>query len=195
MISAVIFVFVAITFCLLSLIAIIGVTELRMSGSEAIERDGLVRGTRAPAWRLPDSSGKPFSSPPNHTPFQVVIFTDHSLRSFPSVIDGLRALCDEESLEVMILLDRRNDLAEPMLRILGLDMLPVVAGSRSLYGSYNVRVKPWAIFVDSDGLVRGSSLINHAWQLAKLWALAQIPLSRNEATDRAQLSRRPRMTV
>ena len=188
MIWAIAFVLVAIAFCLLSVIALFGVTELRMSGSDAIERDGLARGMVAPAWRLPDASGQQLRSPPSK-PFQLVMFTDHSLKSFPSVIEGLKALTDEESLEVVVLLDRQNDFAEPVLRLLGLGAVPVVAGSGALYGSYNVRVKPWAIFVDSDGRVRGSSLVNHEWQLARLWALAQIPLSSEETTRQVRASR------
>jgi hypothetical protein len=53
--------------------------------------------------------------------------------------------------------------------------LPVLAGSPGLYEKYNVRVMPFVIFVDSDGLVRGSSLVNHDWQLVKLRQVAAIP--------------------
>ena len=52
----------------------------------------------------------------------------------------------------------------------------MIAGSPSLYGRYNVRVTPFLIFVDPDGRVRGSSLVNHRWQLMKLWQLARVPL-------------------
>jgi hypothetical protein len=34
---------------------------------------------------------------------------------------------------------------------------------------------PFVIFVDSAGLVRGSSLVNHDWQLIKLRQVAAIP--------------------
>ena len=35
---------------------------------------------------------------------------------------------------------------------------------------------PFLIFVDPAGLVRGSSLVNHKWQLMKLWQLARVSL-------------------
>jgi hypothetical protein len=164
-----------------------------MSGVEAIERDGLATGVVAPVWTLSDSSGKVFRSPPTK-PFQLVMFTDHSLKSFPSVIAGLRNLLGEPMLEIVVLADRKNDVAEPVIRMLGLGELPVLPGSRSLYGRYNVRVRPFAIFVDSQGRARASSLVNHDWQLAKLWELARIPLG-PEDLERQGRSARPWATI
>lgn len=114
---------------------------------------------------------------PPARPLQLVIFADHSLKSFPSVVDGLRdLLARDDQLETVVLLRRRNDLAEPLLRMLGLDGVPVLAGSAALYADYNVRVGPFAIFVDSAGQVRASSLVNHDWQVAKLRQLASLPV-------------------
>ncbi|MGH3305585.1 MAG: hypothetical protein ACRDOK_28750, partial [Streptosporangiaceae bacterium] len=59
-----------------------------MSGSEAIERDGMYRGMPAPTWSLSDSSGSIVRSPPSR-PLQMLVFTDHSLKSFPSLAAGL----------------------------------------------------------------------------------------------------------
>ena len=116
-------------------------------------------------------------SPPSR-PLQLVIFGDHSLRSFPSVVDGVRALladpADPDRPEIVILTRGPAEHSAPALRQLGLDGIPVVTGSPRLYGRYNVRVMPFAIFVDSAGLVRASSLVNHDWQLAKLRRLAAI---------------------
>jgi hypothetical protein len=186
------FVCAAAVLCALSVMAILGVTEIRMSGSDAIQRDGLARGLGAPRWHLPDSTGRFVQSPSSdpEKPFQLVMFTDHSLKSFPSVVEGLKALSDDEALEVIVLLDRENSFAEPVIRMLGLNGVSIVVGTRSLYGSYNVRVKPWAIFVDSDGIVRGSSLVNHEWQLARLWRLAQLPLSPEEIPQHRRNPRR-----
>jgi hypothetical protein len=115
-------------------------------------------------------------SPPE-TPLQLIVFTDHSLQRFPSVVDGLRELAAEApDVEIVVLLRRPNKLAEPTLRMLGLGGIPVLTGSPSLYGRYNVRVTPFVIFVDSAGLVRGSSLVNHDWQIAKLHQIASLPV-------------------
>jgi hypothetical protein len=177
MISAVAFIAVAIVLCAAAVMAIFGITQVAMSGPKAIENDGLHRGLAAPAWSLPDSSGRLLRSPPGK-PFQLIVFTDHSLKSFPSVVDGLRSLADQAAdLEIIVLLAQENAAAVGVLRLLGLGDLPVVTGTPSLYGRYNVRVTPFVIFVDSAGRVRGSSLVNHEWQILKLWRLANIPLS------------------
>ena len=77
-----------------------------------------------------------------------------------------------------------------MLRSIGLDGISVVTGSPSLYAAYNVRVTPFAIFVDSAGRVRASSLVNHAWQVTKLLQLADLPLEQGHLAPRGRFGRR-----
>jgi hypothetical protein len=176
--TAVAFVILAAALCAAAVLAVLGAAHVYLSGPEAIERDGLARGRRAPRWSLADSAGTVHHSPPAR-PLQLVVFADHSLKSFPSVLDGLRELVarGDPDLEVVVLLRQRNDLAEPLLRMLGLDGVPVLTGTPALYAAYNVRVGPFAIFVDAAGQVRASSLVNHDWQLGKLRQLAGLPLS------------------
>jgi hypothetical protein len=119
------------------------------------------------------------------------MFTDHSLKSFPSVVDGLREVMAQERLEIVVLTRRRNELAESALRLIGLDGIPVLTGSPSLYAAYNVRVTPFAIFVDSAGRVRASSLVNHAWQVTKLLQLADLPPEPETLAPRGRFRRRP----
>jgi hypothetical protein len=177
MISAIVFVIVAAALCVAAVLALFAITHVAMSGREAIERDGLRPGSRAPAWSIADSTGRAHRSPPGK-PLQLVMFTDHSLQRFPSLVDGLRTLVAEAAdVEVVVLLRQPSEMAEPVLRLLGLDAVPVLAGSPSLYGRYNVRVSPFAIFVDSAGVVRGSSLVNHDWQIARLYQIAQLEVS------------------
>ena len=129
MISAVAFVAVAVILCAAAALAILGTAQVYLSGPEAIEHDGLARGLRAPAWSRPDSAGVMHHSPPA-AGLQLVIFADHSLKSFPSVVDGLRELmARDRELAVVVLLRQRNDLAEPLLRMLGLDGVAVLTGS------------------------------------------------------------------
>jgi hypothetical protein len=90
----------------------------------------------------------------------------------------------------VVLLRQRNDLAEPLLRLAGLDGIPVLTGTPALYAAYNVRVGPFAVFVDADGRVRASSLVNHDWQLAKLHQVAGLPIAAGE-TARPRRLRRP----
>jgi hypothetical protein len=181
---AIAFIVIAAILCVAAVLALLGIGQLALSGSSALERDGLARGSRAPAWSLPDCDGTARSSPPGK-PLQLIVFADHSLRSFPSVVAGLRELQagDSGEPEIVILTRGPAELAEharSVLTQLGLGDLPVIAGSRALYASYNVRVMPFAIFVDSAGLVRASSLVNHDWQVATLGRVAGVPLEAGE---------------
>ncbi len=177
MTAAVVFTVCAALLCLAAVLALLGVAHLRLSAPEAIERDGLATGMRAPAWRLPDSAGVMHGSPPAG-PLQLIVFADHSIKSFPPVLEGLRELlAADPGTEVVLLLRQPNEIAEPLLAELGLGGMTVLTGSPGLYADYNVRVGPFLIFVDSAGLVRGSSLVNYAWQVAKLRQLAGLPVT------------------
>jgi hypothetical protein len=174
MISAGIFVALAAFLCAAAAGAVLGSAQVYLSGPAAIEHDGLPRGKAAPRWSLTDAAGAVRQSPPS-APLQLVIFADHSLKSFPSVLDGLRDLrAADPHTEIIVMLRGRNDLAAPLLAMLGLDA-GVVTGSPALYARYNVRVAPFAIFVGGDGLVRASSLVNYDWQIAKLRQVASLP--------------------
>jgi hypothetical protein len=176
MLSATIFIIIAAALGVAALCAMLAVTYVYyLSGSRAIKDDGLAKGTPAPTWLLAASSGEMLRSPPQKSPLQLIVFADHSLKSFPSVVEGLRLLMREAAeLEIVILMRRSTELAAPLLAIMGLGDIPVVTGSSALYGRYNVRVMPFAIFVDRGGRVQASSLVNHAWQLETLWQVAQV---------------------
>jgi hypothetical protein len=188
MISAILFIVIALFLCACALLAILGVGQLALSAADAIERDGLARGRVAPAWSLTDSAGQLRHSPPAAA-LQMIVFADHSLKSFPSVAAGLRQLLDQTAgasrdLEIVVMPRRPSELAAPVLSQLGLAGLAVVSGSPAWYARYNVRVMPFAIFVDHAGRVRASSLVNHDWQVRKLSQIAAIPL---EPGDEAPL--------
>ena len=182
--AAIGFVVIAVFLCVAAIFGLLGVGQIALSGADAIERDGLARGQRAPRWSLTDSAGVVRSSPPAG-PLQLIMFADHSLKSFPSVIAGLRELSRVGDVEIVILTRGRRESAEAVIGQLGLDGIGVLAGSAAIYGGYNVRVMPFAIFVDSAGLVRASSLVNHDWQIAKLRQVAEIPLEHDELPGRA----------
>jgi hypothetical protein len=167
------FVVIATILMVAAMLALLRVAHLMLSGADAIERDGLARGQRAPSWSLADAAGAAHASPPVR-PLQLIVFADHSLKSFPSVVGGLRALLADSDLEIVILTRGPAEPASLALAELGLAEVPVLAGSPRLYANYNVRVMPFVIFVDSAGLVRGSSLVNHDWQLIKLRQVAAI---------------------
>lgn len=175
---------IAMILCAAAVFGWFGIGQIALSGSDAIERDGLARGQRAPSWSLTDAVGAAHQSPPT-AGLQLVMFADHSLKSFPSVVAGLRALREGEPASDIVILTRGQAAgAASVLSELGLSDLPVVAGSAKLYADYNVRVMPYAIFVGSDGLVRGSSLVNFDWQLAKLRQIAALEIEPDEAARR-----------
>lgn len=170
--------------------AVLAISHVEMGGSGAVERDGMRAGHRAPRWVLADSSGSIHRSPPQ-APLQLVVFASHSLKSFPSVVDGLQRLADEATdLEIVLLLRGPNEIAKPMFEMLGLGSIPVLTGSASLYGRYNVRVGPWLMFVDSTGRVRASSLVNYDWQVSRLYQLAKLPLDSPDALSPNSSSQR-----
>jgi hypothetical protein len=188
MILTVAFLAVTAVLCAAAVLLILGVAHVYLSGSAAFEHDGLARGRLAPRWSLPDASGALHTSPPAG-PLQLVVFADHSLKSFPSVVDGLRELIARDpDLETVVLLRQRSDFVGPVLEMIGLGGVPVLTATPALYADYNVRVGPFAIFVDAAGQVRASSLVNHDWQVAKLRQLAELEIS---ADEQAAAARRP----
>jgi hypothetical protein len=176
-IAGVTFVIIAALLFVIGCLALLGITHVYLSGSDAIERDGMRRGTKAPSWVLPDSSGITRKSPSAEA-MQLIVFADNSLKSFPSVVEGIRELMEAApNLEIIILLRKPNPRALPILRHLGLENISVVTGSDVLYGRYNVRVMPFLIFVGSTGRVLASSLVNHSWQVLKLYRISTLDMT------------------
>ncbi len=178
------FVVIAAMLCAAGVLALLRIGHLMLSGADALERDGLARGHAAPTWSLADATGAVYRSPPVR-PLQLVVLADHSLKSFPSVVAGLQDVRADADLEIVIVTRGPAGPAIQVLDALGIGGVPVLTGSPRLYASYNVRVMPFVIFVDSAGLVRGSSLVNHDWQLAKLRRVAAIPPDLDEAATTA----------
>jgi hypothetical protein len=183
---AVAFVVVATSLCAAAVLAVLGTAQLGLAGSEALERDGLARGQRTPAWTLPGQDGRPRSSPPS-SGLQFIIFADHSLKSFPSVVAGLRALVADDDIEIVVLTRGAARHASQVIGELGLGDAAVLDGSAALYARYNVRVMPFAVVVDEAGRVRACSLLNHDWQVGKLAQLAAIPIGLDERAGWRQM--------
>jgi hypothetical protein len=173
------FVIIAASLCAAAVLAILSTGQLGLTGSAALERDGLPRGKRAPAWTLRGHDGRSWSSPPARG-LQLIVFADHSLKSFPSVLAGMKALSADQSVEIVVLTRGTAAHASRVLGPLGLTGAAVLDGSSALYAKYNVRVMPFAIVVDQAGRVRASSLVNHDWQVLKLAQVAAIPIGADE---------------
>lgn len=159
-------------------LAAFAIVRVRLMSPDAIRRDGLNVGMKAPAWSFPSVRQKlTVHSPPlPHEAPQVLLFVDHSLKSFPSLIKGLLELRAEtdETVDAIFLVKGPTEIAKRTFDVLGLSDIPIVAASDSLYSAYNVRVMPFAIVVNSTGTIRGSSLVNHDWQIRILANIARI---------------------
>jgi len=169
---SVIFTVISFLLCVAAVLAVFGIIHVYMSGPDAIERDGMLSGSVAPSWSLSDSAGRIHQSPPA-SGLQLIIFGNHALKAFPSLLEGLRELSDlDPALDIVVLSDGDSSLTAPFFEVIGLGHFAVIAGSRSLYARYNVRVSPFMILVDSAGRVRASSLVNHDWQVTTLYKIA-----------------------
>jgi hypothetical protein len=170
--------FVVVSGVLLSatLFAFLTVGRIVLSGSAGLKGDGLVPGRTAPRWSAKDQRGQRHELGSGGR-WQMLVFTDHSLSAFPSVVDGIVRMADRPAApDVLVVADQaRAETAVRGLTRLGIDV-PVLAVPVRVYHQYNVRVLPWVFFVDPGGTVRASSLVNASWQLEKLWVIARARL-------------------
>jgi hypothetical protein len=144
----------------------------RLSGGVAIARDGLRRGSRAPAWRQPDVDGVMRGLPDGR--WKLLAFTDHSLRSFPGVAEALNALHQcEANLDVIVASRAPRSLTKVTFRALGLTVPTVIVDS-DFYHRYRVRVKPFATVIDPAGMVRSAGLIGTRDEVLTVWRVGRL---------------------
>jgi hypothetical protein len=150
---------------------------LRLESKLGVGRDGLSEGTRAPAWRLRDADGVARRSP-NPNAWQLLVFSDHSLKEFPRLAFGLGELAaQEEAAEVLLLARHDSDLKIEATQIVleGFDLdIPIIPVGQKLYWKYNIRVLPFLVIVDPDGIVRASGLVNEETHLMSMWRFSRL---------------------
>jgi hypothetical protein len=157
-----------------TMVAFLTVGQLRLAGSAGLRGDGLRPGSRPPRWSAVDHRGRRQGVPSETGRWQMLLFADHSLQAFPLLVDGVRQVRREpEGPDVIVVTPEATaQVAREAITELGLDV-PVVAVPPRVYHQYNVRVMPWAFFVDPGGTVWASSLLNLQWQVQKLEAIAR----------------------
>jgi hypothetical protein len=178
-------IYVAIELLLVGLAVLAPLTlgHLSLAGARAIAHDGIRPGTRAPAWTLVDTDGQSHESPPGAGRWILLLFADHSLKYFPDAVQRLSDLADltnDETPRLLIVSRARMDVTG-ILRLLGLDC-PVISVPQLFYGRHNVRVVPYGLLIDPQGMVRDSRLVNSAWEALTIWNIARI-LSQREPID------------
>ena len=188
--ASVLFVIVGGVLLLTAVLALLSIGRLALGGSAGLRGDGLAPGSRAPRWSGVDQHGRTWSVPSGRG-WQMLLFADHSLAAFPALLPGLdQARRDPDALEIVVLARASTARkARAAMSRLGLD-LPMLGVPERLYGRFNVRVMPWAMFVDAAGTVWGSSLVNETWQVKKLWVIARARAAEREHAARGQVGAR-----
>lgn len=153
---------------LLAALALVRIGLLRLESPLGIVRDGLPGGAPAPRWRLPDTDGG-VQQVPSGAEWQLLLFSDHSLREFPELGAAVTALREREpGLEAVVLPSKNAELAAETARAIGLDV-PVVPVDRDFYWHHNVRVMPFLILLDREGVVLAEGLADNDSRLEMIW--------------------------
>mgnify|MGYP001271790443 CR=1 FL=1 len=156
----------------LTLLALVRTGFARLESSVGLWKDGLAVGKNAPPWTLTDTAGK-LQRIPSHHHWQLLLFTDHSLMSFPSVLVGINHLVDfAHDLEVLVLISQDRKFCQSIARELRL-LAPVVPVDQTFYQRYGVRVMPFVTLLDPNGIVRWVGLINTEAQLFHTWKMVR----------------------
>jgi hypothetical protein len=170
--QAIAYVALATVFVLFSCLGFITLGTARLQSFLGIFRDGLAPGSRAPGWKLRAIDGRMFSTP-SGGPWQVLMFVNHAIVEFPTVVPTLRNLLgDVSNLEVLILSQTDPMLTHSACLPLGLDV-PVIYAGPAIYGKYNVRVMPLAFVVDGHGFVLAVGLANSGEAVDAIWRAAR----------------------
>jgi hypothetical protein len=150
----------------------------RLARSPSIARDGLSVGTRAPSWTLDDHDGRSWHLPDGRWKF--LLFSDHSLQVFNDAVHELQGLHEAEGqVDVLVMSRGPASVTLRTLRTLSL-AFPVIGVDERFYRRHRVRVMPYAVVVDGDGIVRASHLVSAADVLLTTWRVGTLlPLGRH----------------
>ena len=165
----------------LALLSVLRSGIARLSSSAGVARDGFPPGKAVPSWSLPDYDGYLRVTPAGDH-WQLLVFADNCLASFPEVVSGMHHLSQEfQELEVLIMSQESKE--DCRITAEGLDLrVPTVPVDSSFYDRFRVRVMPFLFFVDPQGIVRWVGLANTEQQLIHAWHMAQVPLQRKESS-------------
>jgi hypothetical protein len=145
----------------------------RLRGSEAIVRDGLLRGTRAPSWTRRDAASREWTVPDGRWKF--LLFADYSLSLFPEVGQKLVELAQRHpDVDVLVVSKTNPRATEVQLKQMGLTF-PVIGVDHDFFSHYRVRVMPYATVVDPEGYIRFSRLVSTQDTVLMAWRVGTLP--------------------
>jgi len=145
----------------------------RLESSTGILRDGLSLEKKAPIWTLPDTTDV-LHSVPNGNRWQFLIFTDHSLASFPELLLGIDHFSNAiQEVEMLVLARSRKEDCEVIAHEMNLPV-PIVPVDQAFYDRYRVRIMPFATLLDPSGTTRWVGLVNTERQMFLTWEMARV---------------------
>lgn len=169
-----------------TLVALIALGVGRLTTSVGIHRDGYPPGTRAPQWSHVDTEGQRHQVPSGGK-WQLLLFADHSLRGFPTLIGGLHAFLETvKEVELLILPGGNPRLTTAVLEIFRLHV-PVIPVSSDFYYRHRVRVMPFGLLVDPEGVIRATGLVNSEDAPLMLWRRATLPMATGGRRSQSQI--------
>jgi hypothetical protein len=165
-------IFLAVVCLLLALcgLAFVHVGALRFHSRLGRAHDGFEPGATAPTWRERDTDGA-VHEVPSRSYWQLLVFADHALVRFPSVVEELRHMATDPRREVILLPSRAAEVVLPTFRSLDL-RIPVVPVTSRFWHDHNVHASPFVLVLDEEGVVQINSLVSEGSQLRHLWRLA-----------------------
>jgi len=156
------------------------VVILRMFGSfylgtrDGISRDGPSLGSTAPSFHARDLTGRTVNEPSPGI-VNAFVFTSLGCDACRSMLPDLEALQDELAAQARLTLLVEAQLDQ--VAVLGeyrSTKMNVLAITNSVAHQYKVRVSPYAIVVDHNGIVRSKGLINERMHLEHLLSEARV---------------------
>ncbi len=127
---------------------------------DAIERDGLTLGNRAPEFEGVDPSGTQVASRDLLGDWLVLVFASPSCRICREMLPGLRQLARTLRGQVRLMILLRGSLEDARQFPLS-DPLGILAiGYHGTAERYRVRVSPYVNVVDPEGRIRAKGLVN-----------------------------------
>lgn len=166
-------------FALSTLLLVLGVAAFymvgleRLTGSAGIQRDGPRVGEPGPVWSLKDLSGTVRSVPDGR--WKTLLFVDHAIRSFDDLTEGLSSLADEMQADgdLLIVSSGNPALMLHTSEALGISV-PIVAVEPAFDAWHRVRVWPYAIVIDPEGVVRNKGLASSKSRLLTVWRTGRL---------------------
>jgi hypothetical protein len=102
-----------------------------------------------------------------------LVFADHCLESFPDLVTAMNRLQTEPfTIEVIVVSRGSARLVRTAAGTLGI-AVPIVSVDQAFYDRHNVRVMPYAVLVDDQGIVRWTGIANHEGHLRHALRMAR----------------------